>query len=198
MIYRPRLGRQAPPRSVRARITLLGQSDRRLVLDLQACSDERILILGSHATDLPALAEPGFATRHPQALYEAEPGTGAQPRAAHRGTAGRGQRRRPPARGDRADTPVRKRGGRAVELRARADGRSPPERAGAGSEDDERRMGPPQLFVPWRNTTRHGPSSTRQARSRRPRRHVYRTRRARSLNAETVGERTRQNRDGGK
>ena len=58
---------------MRARITLLGQSHRRLVLNLQACSDEWILILGSHTTDLPALAEAGFATRHPQALYEAEP-----------------------------------------------------------------------------------------------------------------------------
>lgn len=58
---------------MRARITLPGRSDRRLVLDLQACSDEQVLILGNHATDLPALAAAGFATRHPQALYEAQP-----------------------------------------------------------------------------------------------------------------------------
>lgn len=43
------------------------------MLDLHACPGERTLILGNHDTYLPALAEARFATRHPQAMYEAEP-----------------------------------------------------------------------------------------------------------------------------
>ena len=47
--------------------------DRELMAELRACPGERVLIVGNHDTDLVALAEAGFTTRHRVALYDAEP-----------------------------------------------------------------------------------------------------------------------------
>ena len=73
--------------------------DDRLVLDLAECPGERLLVLGNHDRDVPALRRAGFHKTCRTALCATGPAAGADPHTAAEGT-GRGrQRPRPPGPG---------------------------------------------------------------------------------------------------
>ena len=93
--------------------------DDRLVLDLAECPGERLLVLGNHDRDVPALRRTGFHKICRTALCATDPPLVLNPHTAAEGT-GRGRKRpRPPAPGRRADQPARQRVRRAHRLRPR-------------------------------------------------------------------------------